>query len=146
MKALLWLWQAPQHIIALIYWGILRLSGKVEEKTEKGPEPGSVIIRYKNEIGRGCNLGLYSFLRLRHKSGGTAEAHECKGHARQSQMLGPMYLLVVGIYSACLTPCQNIFMKGASPTERDKWYYSRWTEGQNRFGADRLGGVVRVYL
>ena len=134
-----WLWQLPQHTLALIWWGILKLFGLVEKGHEKGPEPGDVIIRYKKEDGRGGNLGKYSFLRKRHKHGGTAEAHECRGHAVQSQRLGPLFLPLVGIFSACLGPYQKLFLSKWTQEERDRWYYRRWTEKW----ADKLGGVVR---
>ena len=136
---ILWLWQGPQHALALAWWGILALFGLAEKGHEEGPEPGDTIIRYKKEEGRGCNLGKYSFLRKRHKPGGTAEAHECKGHAGQSQRLGPLYLPAAGIFSACLGPWQKLFLKNKTQEERDKWYYRQWTEAW----ADRLGGVKR---
>ena len=28
-NTVLWLWQFPQHLLALVLWGLLRLSGKI---------------------------------------------------------------------------------------------------------------------
>jgi hypothetical protein len=137
IAVLLWLWQLPQHLAALIFWGYLRFN-KIILRTEKGPGPGKYIIRIKGS-GRGVSLGRFVFLYERH--GETAIRHE-NGHSRQSQYLGPLYIIVIGIYSAMLGPRQNWFMKGLPQAERDKWYYSRWTEAW----ADSLGGVVRTFM
>ena len=83
-------------------------------------------------------MGWYIFLYERH--GETAIKHET-GHSKQPQYLGLLYLLVVGIYSASLSPYQKRHLAHLTDAERDGWYFSRWTEKW----ADRLGGVVRVF-
>jgi hypothetical protein len=137
-NVLLYIWQLPQHIGALIFLRLLKKQHRVKDVITT--DNGLVIIRIvdngKNDRGRGVSLGKYIFLYKRH--GETAQKHE-SGHSIQSVRLGPLYLPLVGIYSACLQPYEDIFMKDKSEKEKDAWYFSRPTESC----ADRLGGVKR---
>ena len=68
--------------------------------------------------------------------------HEC-GHRVQSRLLGPLYLLVVGIPSFARNIYDRLVLsKTMTVLERRMWYYSGFPERW----ADRLGGVVRDYL
>ena len=64
------------------------------------------------------------------------------GHSRQSLYLGPLYLPIIGIYSAVFCNLwDRLLHKKWDGGKRRKWYYSRWTEAW----ADRLGKVKRNF-
>lgn len=73
------------------------------------------------------SLGDYRF--IRHNSGDLTYRHEM-GHSLQSRMLGPLYLLSVGLCSAVLN---LIYRTGRIRRS----YYSFWQERWS----DRLAGI-----
>ncbi len=79
----------------------------------------------------GVSLGVFIFL---YKNDVSQEAiqHE-RGHQKQSLMLGPLYLIVVGIPSAILCTATNYSPKIS------RNYYHYYPENW----ADKLGGVER---
>jgi hypothetical protein len=122
-QALFWLWQAPQHLLALAIWKALTFHvisvAEIDEHT---------IITIKPRIG--LSLGRYIFICSSY--GETTIKHE-KGHTLQSHLLGPLYLLVIGLPSLCGNIYDRIKHKGST------WYYKQPWEAW----ADRLGGVER---
>ena len=78
----------------------------------------------------GASLGRYIVLKPYDNM--TTVRHEY-GHVRQSRMLGPLYLIVVGIPSAI-----NNLRSRRSQTVRNN-YYNMYPENW----ADKLGGVIR---
>jgi hypothetical protein len=78
----------------------------------------------------GVSLGKDIIIGEHH--GFTAIKHEY-GHTRQSRILGPLYLIVVGIPSVSMNILTRI---GVLRADR---YYDRWPENW----ADKLGGVER---
>lgn len=80
----------------------------------------------------GVSLGSYIFLNEKYPDIETVIKHEL-GHTRQSMMLGPLYLFVVGIPSASM----NLMTRWGWLKPEN--YYKRWPENW----ADRLGGVDR---
>lgn len=87
----LFIWQLPQNIIALIMMPFL---GKLK------------LISYKNynycfegeKMSGGISLGSFCFVGPR-STKETTIAHEQDGHVKQSHLLGPLYLLVIGLPS-----------------------------------------------
>jgi len=125
MKTLLWLWQAPQHLLALAIWKIFKFAGKVAYVADW---QGNVFIGV--DILMGLSLGMYIFA---HQScGETTKKHEY-GHTLQSRRLGWLYLLVIGLPSLCGNIYSRIFHKDSA------WYYRQPWEAW----ADRLGGAIR---
>ncbi len=124
---LLYLWQLPQNIVGLI----LRLiyPGNDTEVIKGGC---SVTVRRATGMHGGISLGQYVI--ISQWSGGNTVNHEL-GHCLQSQYLGWLYLIVIGLPSivwAMLHSYVKYF--------HDKWsYYDFYTEKW----ADELGGVVR---
>ena len=114
---ILFIWQLPQHIIALIYFGYLVIMCK-----DLG-----VDSRYKQAtvipcIMRGAvTLGNYVFVGLNSEYRKTVK-HEL-GHTIQSKILGPLYLIVIGIPSITYCGLRRIF-----PSLRKKNYYNFYTE------------------
>jgi hypothetical protein len=77
-----------------------------------------------------CLTDAHDFETLKHEG----------GHCAQSKILGWLYLLIIGIYSAVFCNLwDRWFHQKWAYERRVKWYYSRWSEAW----ADRLGGVER---
>ena len=114
---ILFIWQLPQHIVALIYFGYLVMMCK-----DLG-----VDSRYKQAtvipcIMRGAiTLGDYVFVGLNLEYKETVK-HEL-GHTIQSKILGPLYLIVIGIPSITYCGLRRLF-----PSLRKKNYYDFYTE------------------
>ena len=114
---ILFIWQLPQHIVALIYFGYLVMMCK-----DLG-----VDSRYKQAIVIPCvmrgaiTLGDYVFVGLNSEYKETVK-HEL-GHTIQSKILGPLYLIVIGIPSITYCGLRRIF-----PSLRKKNYYNFYTE------------------
>jgi hypothetical protein len=92
LDILLFLWQLPQHLIAAVYytfWTVRRKIVMVE-----GQE--NVFIYYVEGHKGGVTLGKYIFVPC--NAGYRIVKHEI-GHSKQSVILGPVYLLVIGLPS-----------------------------------------------
>ncbi len=126
INILKYIWQLPQNIVALVYlWYLTSTSIVYREQDYKGIEV------YRRSACRSASLGKYIFLSpyapertLRHEY----------GHTRQSLMLGPLYLIVIGIPSAVWGYIRKI----VAP---DMDYYQFYTEKW----ADKLGEVTDRY-
>ena len=114
---ILFIWQLPQHIVALIYFGYLVMMCK-----DLG-----VDSRYKQAIVIPCvmrgaiTLGNYVFVELNSEYRKTVK-HEL-GHTIQSKILGPLYLIIIGIPSITYCGLRRLF-----PSLRKKNYYDFYTE------------------
>ena len=114
---ILFIWQLPQHIVAIIYFGYLVMMCK-----DLG-----IDSRYKQAIVIPCimrgaiTLGNYVFVGLNSEYKETVK-HEL-GHTIQSKILGPLYLIVIGIPSITYCGLRRIF-----PSLRKKNYYDFYTE------------------
>ena len=131
-KVLLWLWQLPQNLLGLL---VILVTG-AHRTAFKGEWVASKWSWF------GVSLGNYIIFG---GAGGSVESlkHEL-GHQKQSKILGPLYLIIIGLPSIT----GNIIMrirwllssKDKEAAERlVKWYYKQpWEKS-----ADKLGGVVR---
>ena len=121
MKIFKTLWQLPQVLLA--YLVILFSKSKYKEDY-------SGIKIYETEKRFGISLGtmiiLYSYYNEK------TLKHEY-GHTRQSLMLGPLYLIIVGLPSITMNIISRFNKKFAAN------YYNRWPENW----ADELGKVER---
>ena len=114
-KAVLWIWQAPQNLLGLLVIFFSR-AWRIE----------LVGVWYTN-----CNFGvsLGNYIIVRKTCTDITVMHE-RGHQKQSLMLGPLYLLVIGLPSVL----GNIARRAYS----FDYYALPWEAW-----ADRLGGVKR---
>ena len=87
--SLMWLWQFPQNLLAICIEGIL-----CEAAYREGIVRGNTIIY--NYVLPTMSLGSYIFVNT--MSTDTAVKHS-HGHSKQSRILGPLYLVVIGIPS-----------------------------------------------
>lgn len=122
-EVLLYLWQLPQNLLGLLMVAVLR--------PEDSYDVGGVRLCYASRMRGGISLGRYVVIRdvLRDYTG-NVERHEL-GHAKQSRMLGWLYLPVIGLPSLLWAVWWN--------EGRGRSYFSFYTERW----ADKLGGVSR---
>ena len=118
MKVLNFIWCLPQLIVGFIFKIVTKA-----KKDERG------LYRWK----LGYGLSLDKFIFVNENASELTIKHE-QGHTKQSRMLGPLYLFVIGIPSAIW--CH--FFKGYRQKHKIS-YYSFYCEKW----ADELGGVTR---
>lgn len=123
-KILHFIWGLPQNIIGGIMYLILR------RKNPHKKYKNAYVCEMPNNLGS-VSLGMFIFV-TNIKNEKTIQ-HEY-GHTRQSMLLGPLYLLVIGLPSIIWAGCFNKYRQ-----KHNKSYYSFYTEKW----ADKLGGVVR---
>ena len=123
--ALLQVWQLPQNLVGLVFGWFLK--GK-ERFTYIQDVPRNIRFISGDNMFGGISLGHFVYFRkpaydklLRHEA----------GHCRQSQILGPLYLIVVGLPSLLWA----LWWHPGRSVPYSWFYTERW--------ADRLGGVVR---
>lgn len=85
----MWLWQFPQNLLAIYIEGIL-----CKAAYREGIVGGNTMIY--NYVLPTMSLGSYIFVNT--MSTDTAVKHS-HGHSKQSRILGPLYLVVIGIPS-----------------------------------------------
>lgn len=114
------IWQFPQHLLALL---IIKITKATYKENYKGAKIYNASIT-------GISLGQYIIV-SEDVSENTIK-HEY-GHTKQSYLLGPLYLIVVGLPSIVM----NILSRMRILDNRK--YYIRWPESW----ADELGEVKR---
>ena len=121
---ILYLWQLPQNLVGLLLVSIY------------APEVSfpwrDVRLFYSKRMRGGISLGRYIIVSDYFQEIGKQEKHEY-GHCRQSMMLGPLYLPVVGLPSLLWAAFYR--PKATDPNGYFRFYTEKW--------ADRLGGVRR---
>ena len=112
--SLMWLWQFPQNLLAIYIEGIL-----CEAAYREGIVGGNTMIY--NDVLPTMSLGNYIFVDT--MSSQKSIQHEF-GHSKQSDILGPLYLIVIGIPSLLHNIVHYLCSKIGI-----KWnYYSFYTE------------------
>lgn len=131
-KVLEYLWQLPQNLCGLFYRYINRNNRiAIVENDDSRSVDAMVFLQRKPG---GVTLGKYIFIYQDYKDKGFIIKHEC-GHVKQSKILGPLYLIVIGIPS--------ILHAGMNKLLRCCWkdgkynYYHFYTESW----ANRLMGI-----
>jgi len=131
-ELILYLWQLPQNLI-----GLLMLLWYRHEKVYH--RLNGRTFYFTEEMPSGISLGNYIIMNREDKEDGMKHEY---GHTIQSRMLGPLYLLVVGIPSLCGNMYDRLFHteeRGWSYRESYEWYYNQPIEAW----ADKLGRVTR---
>lgn len=123
VEILKFIWQLPQIVAAFIYYTYLHCK---DEILDVCTYQGTVVLIKKTSCGS-VTLGNHIFLSPRATD--TTVKHEY-GHTRQSLMLGPLYLIIIGIPSILWAATHHTLAPGKSYY----WFYTeRW--------ANKLGGV-----
>lgn len=126
-EGLLWVWQILQNLIGLLYMFMIKKSIVNSVHTEQ------YSVYYKEGRG-GVSLGRYIFV-YKYTSPNVV-LHEY-GHVRQSRMLGPLYLFVIGIPSiihAAVHNCKNYY----------HFYTEKWANKLAGLKADSIGRLYKI--
>ena len=119
-NTLLYLWQLPQNTLGWLLFAIYPGTDSFYE---------SATIRRSAKMQGGISLGKYIIVNER--AGHQTISHEY-GHCRQSEKLGWLYLIVIGLPSILYAAWWSRYGAG-------KNYYAFYTERW----ADKLGGIER---
>ena len=112
---LMYLWQLPQNLLGVLYRDLLAYKEKVYlvNNTED-------FTLYTKDTPGSVALGRYIFISSR--AGSNTIKHET-GHVKQSQILGPLYLLLIGIPSIIWAAVY----KKIVPNKSYYWFYTeKW--------------------
>lgn len=126
-QCLLHIWQFPQHLVAL---ALKAYCGKSITETIVR---GNTKVYFTKKILGGVSLGNYVFLTGYWRNSKDLQqtiAHEL-GHTKQSLILGPLYLFIIGLPSLIHAAFYN--------PNSGKSYYSFYTEKW----ADKLSNIKR---
>lgn len=114
------IWQLPQNVVALLYYLYLHFNNYLLDMYEYN----GIVVMVKSTSGS-VTLGENVFLSP--KASEETKRHEY-GHTKQSLMLGPLYLIVIGIPSILWAALH----KTIAPSKPYGWFYTEaW--------ADKLG-------
>ena len=120
---ILWyIWQLPQNLCGILYRNISKDNRIAEVENKDATTVGAKVYLQRNR--GGVTLGKYIFINQTYQDQGEVIKHEC-GHVKQSKMLGPLYLIVIGIPSilhAALNGCIGCCEK------HEEGYYHFYTE------------------
>ena len=128
-------WTAPQTIIGAGLWVVAAIRGNSFSYPYTGRTRGGIltIITRTSLIPGAVSLGMFVFIGRGATDPAVGPPHVIKheyGHTLQSAMLGPLYLLIVGLPSI-------IRATWWTRTRQRGDYYRIWFEAW----ANRLGGV-----
>lgn len=91
-----WVWQLPQNICGIVWRNIKKDSIITEVGDSMATSVNAKV--YLMKAGGGVTLGKYIFISQTYQDQSKVIKHEC-GHVKQSKMLGPLYLIIIGIPS-----------------------------------------------
>ena len=133
LRILTEIWQFPQHIIAYVI--ILINCKSIKLMVSKDGISHYLVDHLFN---RAISLGNYIFLDSDGNFSYKTIKHEF-GHQKQSLMLGPLYLIIIGLPSIIGNIIDRIKYKYFRRHYDPDFYYKQPWEAW----ADKLGGVVR---
>ena len=132
-RALLLIWELPQNIIgAFLFIFFAVFSDSVILDDDDSLEMYSPMMR------GAISLGIFRVYAYKYLGNGAryvelVRRHE-KGHREQSKMLGPLYLIVIGLPSLIWAALHS-YVKRLGAVDYYSFYTEKW--------ADRLGDVKR---
>lgn len=124
-----WVWQLPQNLLGVLWKGIKKDSIITEISNDdiRLVDAKAYLIK----AGGSVTLGKYVFISQTYRDQGMTIKHEC-GHVKQSKMLGPLYLIVIGIPSI-LHAWLNDYIGCDKESGYSHFYTEKW--------ADKLMGI-----
>lgn len=133
-RALLLIWELPQNILgALLFIFFAVFSDSVILDDDDSLEMYSPMMR------GAISLGIFRVYAYKYLGNGAryvelVRKHEKEGHRKQSMMLGPLYLIVIGLPSLVWAALHS-YVKRLGAVDYYSFYTEKW--------ADRLAGVKR---
>lgn len=123
-KLLRWVWKFPQSFVALCLEGVI-----CSYSIQKGIDSRIFIINTLLP----SSISLGDFIFIRPHSSEKFIKHKL-GHSKQSDILGPLYLIIIGIPSLLNNISLHLCRKVGIKWDYYKFYTERW--------ANRLAGIT----
>lgn len=120
---LLFIWQLPQNLCGIIYKYISR-DNRISIIENNDSRSVSAKVYLQKSSG-GVTLGQYVFINQDYTDKDIIIKHEC-GHVKQSKILGPLYLIIIGIPSILHAMLNNYI--GCCWKNGEYNYYHFYTE------------------
>ena len=122
LKAIKYIWQLPQNLLGVLWKNVKKESIITEISNDdlRSVEAKGYLMR----AGGAVTLGQYVFISQTYRDQSITIKHEC-GHVKQSLILGPLYLIVIGIPSI-LHAALNKYIGCCDKS--DEGYYHFYTE------------------
>lgn len=144
LNIVLWFWQIIQNIAGAV---AVFFSGAKPQEFKDAEGKSFKVYVTKDFMNSGVSLGNYIILDDVYTSFKVSSDYKMLtikheyGHQVQSKILGPLYLIVIGIPSALGNIFDRMFYVGKkSQEEREKWYYNLpWEKW-----ADKLCGAYEM--
>ena len=112
-----YVWQLPQNLLGMLYKDFI--SDNIITRVNCDAADYEC---YLTRCGGGVTLGRYIFVNQNYKDLSNVILHEI-GHTKQSRMLGPLYLIIIGIPSISWAGLRRLI-----PALKKINYYSLYTE------------------
>lgn len=133
IKALLLIWELPQNIVgAFLFTFFSVFSDTIIIDDDDSMEMYSTLMR------GAISLGVFRVYKYSYAANSSQYVRLCrmheKGHRQQSKILGPLYLIVIGLPSIIWATLHS-FCKPISKIDYYWFYTEKW--------ADKIGGVKR---
>ena len=96
LAILQYIWELPQNVVGLIWKSIKKDSiiTTISNSDINSINAKAFLVRSNGSV----TLGKYIFIGQTYKNQYLTIKHEC-GHVKQSKILGPLYLIVIGVPS-----------------------------------------------
>lgn len=112
-----YIWQLPQNLLGMLYKDCIS-----DDIITRVNCDATDYECYLTRNGGGVTLGRYIFINQNYKDLSNVILHEI-GHTKQSRMLGPLYLIIIGIPSISWAGLRRLI-----PALKKINYYSLYTE------------------
>ena len=91
-----WVWQLPQNLLGVLWKNIKKDSiiTDISNDDIRSVDAKAFLVKNAGAV----TLGKYIFISQTYRDQSITIKHGC-GHVKQSKMLGPLYLIVIGIPS-----------------------------------------------
>lgn len=119
-----WVWQLPQNLLGIIWKRIKKES--VITSISNDDIRSVDAEAYLMKAGGAVTLGKYVFISQTYRDQGMTIKHEC-GHVKQSKMLGPLYLIVIGVPSI-LHAWLNDYIGCDEESGYSHFYTEKWAD------------------
>lgn len=119
-----WVWQLPQNLLGVIWKNIKKDSiiAPISNNDIESVGAKAYLIKARGAV----TLGKYVFISHTYRDQGMIIKHEC-GHVKQSKMLGPLYLIVIGVPSI-LHAWLNDYIGCDGESGYSHFYTEKWSD------------------
>lgn len=119
-----WVWQLPQNLLGVLWKNIKKDSIITDISNDDIKSVGAKTFLVKD--GGAVSLGKYVFVSQTYRDRDRIIKHEC-GHVKQSKMLGPLYLIVIGVPSI-LHAWLNDYIGCDKKSGYSHFYTEKWAD------------------